>query len=233
MAMQTPNVKSGNMPIHGADAGAGDCALLRAINVTSAGAFMEWRVGQDLLVPVSQQHSPMVYGKSYVVYLLLDQEQRMIGSSKLYRFLDERAKDMAPGEAVELLIVGETDLGYKAVINGTHLGLLYQGEVFRTLEPGDRTQGFIKTIRADRKIDLTLQRQGEGSREELKKQILAYLEKNDGVSTLTDYSPPQAIYAQYQVSKGNYKKALGALYKQRLISVSKDKIKRLKSRVKT
>lgn len=189
---------------------------------------MEWRDGQDLLVPISQQITPMVAGESYVVYLFLDPQQRIIGSSKLYKFLDERAKNMAVGERVDLLIVGKTDLGYKAVVNGTHLGLLYRDEVFQTLRPGDRTSAYIKAIREDRKIDLSLQRQNERSRQELTNRILAYLESNEGTSTLTDYSPPGAIYKQYSVSKRNYKKALGALYKQRLISVSKDKIMLLK-----
>ncbi len=203
----------------------GECALLKALNITRAGAFMAWRDGQDLLVPISQQLTPMVAGESYVVYLFRDPQQRIIGSTKLYKFLDERAKNMAPGEAVELLIVGESDLGYKAVVNGTHLGLLYKDEIFQTLQPGDKTKGYIKAIREDRKIDLHLQRHGEQSRGELADRILMFLETHGGVSTLTDYSPPEAIYRQYGVSKGNYKKALGKLYKQRLISVSKDKIR--------
>jgi len=202
----------------------GECAFLRAVTVTRAGAFMDWGGERDLLVPISQQLSPMVEGKSYVVYLFLDPEDQVIGTTKLHNFLDERAKNMAPGEEVDLLIVGETGLGYKAVVNGTHLGLLYKGEVFRKLQPGDRTRGFIKTIREDRKIDLALQRQTREAREDLVSRILAHLEANGGVSTLTDYSPPDAIYNEYGVSKGNYKKALGKLYKQRLIKVDKDKI---------
>ena len=116
----------------------GECALLKVITVTKAGAFMAWQDEQDLLVPISQQVSPMVEGKSYMVYLFLDPQQRVIGSSKLYKFFDERAKNMAPGDPVDLLIAGRSELGFKAVINGTHLGLLYQDEVFQTLLPGDK-----------------------------------------------------------------------------------------------
>ena len=206
----------------------GECAFLKVVTVTRAGAFLDWGKERDLLVPVSQQLSPMVEGKSYVVYLFLDPKQQVIGSTKLHNFLDERAKDMAPGQEVELLIVGETGLGYKAVVNGTHLGLIYKDEVFRTLRPGDRTKGFIKAVREDRKIDLALQRQTREARDELTARILNFLEANDGESTLTDYSPPQAIYNQYGVSKGNYKKALGKLYKKRLIILDKDKITLLK-----
>ncbi len=206
----------------------GQCALLKAVTVTKAGAFMDCGLERDLLVPVSQQLTPMQEGKSYVVYLYLDPKQQIIGTTKLHNFLDERAKNMAPGEQVDLLIVNFSALGYKAVINGTHLGLLYKDEVFQSLRPGDKIKGFIKAIREDRKIDLSLQPHIQQAREELTERIMAFLKASGGTSTLTDYSPPDAIYKQYGVSKGNYKKAIGALYKQRLISVTKDKISLLK-----
>jgi predicted RNA-binding protein (virulence factor B family) len=206
----------------------GECALLKAVTVTKTGAFMDCGLERDLLVPVSQQLTPITEGQSYVVYLFLDPEQQVIGSTKLHKFLDERAKDMAAGESVDLLIVNDTDLGYKAVVNGTHLGLLYKSEVFQTLQPGDKVKGFIKAVREDRKIDLSMQRQDKKSRDELTDQILEFLQAGGGTSTLTDYSPPDAIYKQYGVSKGNYKKALGQLYKQRRISVDKDKVTLLK-----
>jgi predicted RNA-binding protein (virulence factor B family) len=207
----------------------GECALLRAVTVTKTGAFMDCGLDRDLLVPVSQQLTPMVEGQSYVVYLFLDPQQNVIGTTKLHKFLDERAKNMAPGEEVDLLIVGESELGYKAVVNGTHLGLLYKGEVFRPLKPGDKTRGFIKAVRDDRKIDLSLQKQNQQTRDELSDRIIAFLEANGGTSTLTDYSPPEAIYKQFGVSKNNYKKALGRLYKQRRISLAKDRITLLKA----
>ena len=185
---------------------------------------MEWREGQDLLVPISQQLTPMQKGKSYVVYLLLDPQQRMIGSTRLHRFLDEEATPLKPREQVELMIVSETDLGYKAVVNGTHLGLLFKSDVYRKFRPGDRTTGYIKSIREDRKLNLSLQPQSGNRQQQLADRILAYLKENGGVSTLTDYSPPEAIHEQFGVSKGNYKKALGTLYKKRMISLARDKI---------
>jgi predicted RNA-binding protein (virulence factor B family) len=212
-----------------AKAAIGECALLKAVTVTKAGAFMDCGLERDLLVPVSQQLIPMAEGRSYIVYLYLDPDQQVIGSTKLHKFLDERAKNMAPGEEVDLLIVNQTDMGYKAVINGTHLGLLYQDEVFQPLKPGDKIKGYIKGIREDRKIDLGLRPQNQQARDELTDRILDFLQANGGSSALTDYSPPDAIYKQYRVSKGNYKKALGALYKQRQISLSKDKITLLKT----
>lgn len=203
---------------------AGQCAFLKAVTVTKAGAFMERADESDLLVPISQQISPIVEGRSYVVYMYLDPKQQLIGSTKLHNFLDERARNMAPGQAVDLLIVGQTDLGYKAVVNGTHLGLIYKDEVFQPIQAGDKTGGFIKSIRADKKIDLSLQQHSKTARSELEERILQHLKSKGGSSSLTDYSPPEAIYKQYRVSKKNYKRALGALYKQRLITVSKEKI---------
>ena len=203
---------------------AGECALLRAVNVTRAGVFMEWREGQDLLIPVSQQLAPMRKGQSYVVYLLLDPQGRTIGSTKLHRHLAEEATPLKLREKVDLMIVSETDLGYKAVINGTHLGLLFKSEVFQKFRLGDKTTGYIKSIREDRKINLCLKLHERSAQQDLADRILAYLNENEGVSALTDYSPPEAIYRQFGVSKGNYKKALGLLYKKRRISVDKDKI---------
>lgn len=211
-----------------APAQAGECTLLRAVNITRAGAFMEWLPGQDLLVPISQLLSPMQKGKFYVVYLLLDPQQRIIGSTKLHRYLAEDAAPLKLREQVKLMIVSETDLGYKAVINGTHLGLLFKNEVFQKFQPGDRTTGYIKAIRKDRKINLGLQLPQRSAQEDLCDRILAFLKEHDGVSTITDYSPPEEIYQQFAVSKGNYKKALGVLYKKRRISVAKDKITLLK-----
>ena len=229
--MHTTTNKSniGNNAENSSKAQLGECVLLKAVTVTKAGAFMDAGLERDLLVPVSQQLGPMTEGQSYVVYLFLDPDQQIIGSTKLHKYLDERAKNMAPGDPVDLLIVNNTELGYKAVINGSHLGLLYKDEVFQPLRPGDKIKGYIKGIREDRKIDLGLRRQNQQARDELSERILAFLKASDGISTLTDYSPPDAIYKQYRVSKGNYKKALGALYKQRLISVSKDKITLLKT----
>lgn len=202
----------------------GECALLRAVNVTRAGTFMTWREGQDLLVPISQQQTPMKKGQSYVVYVLKDPNGKMIGSTKLHRYLSEDAAPLKPRERVDLMIVGKTPLGYKAIINNTHLGLLFKEEVFKPFEPGDRTAGYIKSIREDRKINLALELHERSAQDVLADRIIEHLKANDGVSALTDYSPPQAIYKQFGVSKGKYKKALGKLYKQRKISVAKDRI---------
>jgi len=219
-----PGSDSANSKPEAPDAQAGQCVLLKVINTTKAGTFMEWREGQDLLIPVSQQLAPMQRGKFYVVYLLLDPNGRMIGSTKLHRHLSEEATPLKLREKVDLMIVSETNLGYKAVINGTHLGLLFKNETFEKLQPGDKTTGYIKSIREDRKINLTLKLHEGSAQDALGEQILEFLKASGGSSSLTDYSPPEAIYRQFGVSKGKYKKALGALYKKRLISLGKEEI---------
>ena len=220
-----PGSESSKSKTEAPDAQAGQCVLLRVINTTKAGTFVEWREGQDLLIPVSQQLSPMQRGRFYVVYLLQDPNGRMIGSTKLHRHLSEEATPLKLREKVDLMIVSETDLGYKAVINGTHLGLLFKNETFQELKPGDKTTGYIKSIREDRKINLTLNLHEGNPQDELCDRILALLKAGGGASTLTDYSEPEEIYKQFGVSKGKYKKALGVLYKKQLVSLGKDQIR--------
>jgi len=188
---------------------------------------MAWRDGQDLLIPVSQQQAPMRKGQSYVVFIMKDPQGKMIGSTKLHRYLSEDATPLKLREKVDLMIVGETPLGYKAIINNTHLGLLFKEEVFKQLKPGDKTTGYIKSIREDRKINLALEQHERSAQDVLADRIVKHLEENDGVSDLTDYSPPQAIYKTFGVSKGKYKKALGKLYKQHRITLDKEKIELL------
>jgi hypothetical protein len=211
-------------PAGTADDQAGQCVLLKAINTTRAGTIMEWREGRDLLVPISQQLAPMQRGRVYVVYLLLDPKGQMIGSTKLHRHLSEEATPLKPREKVELMIVSETDLGYKAVINGTHLGLLFKNETFEALKPGDRRTGYVKSIREDRRINLTLKISEGNPQDELSQRILDFLKASGGTSNLSDTSPPEAIYKQFSVSKVKYKKALGSLYRKRLIDLAKDRI---------
>ncbi|MEE9344750.1 MAG: S1-like domain-containing RNA-binding protein [Methylococcales bacterium] len=203
----------------------GECAWLRVKDVNRVGAFLDWGLPKDLLVPYNEQYSPMEVGKYYPVCVLLDNEtNRIAASSKLYQFLEEQSDDLTPQQAVDLLIIQRTDLGFKAVINHTHLGLLFHSDVFQNLKTGQKIKGYIKDIRDDGKINLCLQLPTQEKREELSETILDYLKQNGGSSTLTDKSPPEEIYEQFKVSKSNYKKALGSLYRQRIISIDKQKI---------
>lgn len=203
----------------------GECAHLEVKEVNDVGAFLDWGLPKDLLVPYNEQHKPMEEGRSYVVCLFLDPHSgRITASSKLNRHLDERAAGLKAQDAVDLLICGRSDMGYKAVVNHQFLGLIFRDDAFRTLLYGERVKGYIKAIRDDRKIDLSLQPPARQGRGELAEKILTYLRDHGGVSTLTDKSEPEDIYRQYNVSKGNYKNALSALYKERKIVIEKDKI---------
>jgi len=202
-----------------------ECAYLKVVDVNPAGAFLDWGLPKDLLVPYGEQISPLKIGQSYTVLAYLDENtNRIAATQKLDSHLSEEAQYFKPEQAVDLLIFGKTELGYKAVINNTHIGLIYKNEVFQTLSHGEKLKGFIKTIREDRKIDLCLQLSGKDARDDLNTRILNHLRKNDGESTLTDKSSPDDIYQCFAVSKKNYKKAIGMLYKKRLIRIEEDKI---------
>ena len=206
----------------------GECAYLKVVDVNQAGAFMDWGLPKDLLVPYGEQISPLKIGQSYTVLAYLDENtNRIAATQKLDSHLSEEAQYFKPGQAVDILIFGKTELGYKAIINNTHIGLIYKNEVFQTLTHGEKLKGFIKAIREDRKIDLCLQLPGKDAREDLKTRILNHLQKNDGESTLTDKSSPDDIYQCFAVSKKNYKKAIGTLYKKKLIRIEQDKIRLL------
>ncbi|RYG01015.1 MAG: GntR family transcriptional regulator, partial [Chitinophagaceae bacterium] len=203
----------------------GQCAHLEVKEINAVGAFLDWGLPKDLLVPYNEQHKPMEAGRSYVVCVYLDQHtQRITASSRLNHHLEERANGFKVQQEVSLLISGRSDLGFKAVINHTHLGLIFRDDAPRTLLYGEHLKGFIKEIRPDRKIGLSLQPVLSKLRDELTEVILDFLKSNDGSSTITDKSEPEEIYRQYKVSKGVYKNALSKLYKERKILITKEKI---------
>jgi len=205
---------------------AGSCASLNVVALTHNGAFLDWGLKSDLFVPRSEQLGEMSVGSRCVAYAMVDKDsQRMIASTRLYKYLpDENDNDFKPGQPVKLLISQQTDLGYKAVIDGTHLGVLYNNEIFTDIKVGAGYDGFIKPLRDDKKIDLALQKIGTEARSEIEIKILSYLQKNNGESTLTDKSPPEEIYKTFGVSKKAYKNALGGMYRNRLITITKEKI---------
>jgi predicted RNA-binding protein (virulence factor B family) len=203
----------------------GECACLQVKDINKAGAFLDWGLPKDLLVPFGEQHRPMELGKSYVVSIYLDNYTgRITASSRLNRHLEERASGFKPRQQVDLLICDKSDMGYKAVINHTHIGLIFRDDAFKPLRYGEQLKGYIKQIRPDKKIDLTLQNNSKDSRSDLADQILDYLRSHGGESTITDKSNPDLIYKTFNVSKGNYKNALSLLYKQRRILITPEKI---------
>lgn len=204
----------------------GEFARLRVKANTAAGAFLDWGMPKDLLVPRREQVTGMEAGRSYLVYVFLDaKSNRIIASARLDRFLSREPPDYAEGQAVDLLIYEETDLGYKALINSSHGGLLYKNEVFQKLAIGQQLRGYIKNIREDQKINLILQKTGYQRVDGVSQDILKKIKELGGRIAITDKSPPEEIYARFGVSKKTFKKAIGTLYKKRLISMDANGVK--------
>jgi len=203
----------------------GEFAYLNVVDNTGVGAFLDIGLEKDVLVPFAEQHRPMEVGHSYLVYLYLGEfDNRIIASSKIDKFLDdEKPHNFKPQQAVDLIIANSTDLGYKAIVNHSHWGVLYKNEVHQRLSFGQYKKGFIKYIRPDGKIDLSLQG-GQETRDKYAKIILNYLKKQEGFAPVHDKSDPQLISDLFGMSKGAFKKAIGGLYKQRIISIEKDGI---------
>jgi len=198
----------------------GQFAKLRVAAVSQSGAYLDWGLQKDLLVPRREQSSRMVEGKSYVVYVFLDEKSRRItASSKLDRFLSKQPPVYNEGDKVDLLISEKTELGYKAIVNNSHWGIIYNNEVFQKVFIGQQLEGYIKKIREDHKIDLSLQKSGYQRIDTVSRDILEKIKALGGKITVTDKSPPETIYSLFGVSKKSFKKAIGALYKRRLIAI--------------
>jgi hypothetical protein len=204
---------------------AGDFALLKVVAVNSVGAFLDWGLPKDLLVPFSEQSPIMEKGKSYIVRVYVDKSNRIAGSARLDRYLDNDTGNFHANQEVELLICNQTDIGYKAIVNGTHWGVLYYNEVFQSLKRGQKTKGYIKKVRDDNKIDLCLQKPGYEKVDDITETILGVLKEQGGFISVTDKSPPEVIYKLFGVSKKTYKKAIGAIYRKRLITIENNGIK--------
>lgn len=201
-------------------------ALLRVNYTNEFGAFMDWGMEKDLFVPFAEQARKMEQGKRYLVYMYLDeQSNRLVGSSKINQFLDNENPDLEAGDEVELLISHISDAGINVIINERHKGLLYQNEVFdESIRPGDRLAGYIKKIRPGNKIDVSLEKPGYGKVEPNAQKILDELKASRGFLRLNDNSSPEDIKGILKMSKKTFKKAVGALYKERLIEIKPDGI---------
>ncbi len=202
-----------------------EIAWLKVVSLNYVGAFLDWGLPKDLLVPFSEQHHEMEVGRSYLVKVFLDDKNRIAATTKIDRFISDESVDFEAGQKVSLIIAEQTELGFKAIVNNTHWGLLYQNELFQPLRKGQKLDGYIKKIRDDQKIDLSLHHPGYGKVVSLTDHILIKLKENDGVLMLSDKSPPEAIYAAFGVSKKVFKQAIGALYKKKLITLDKSGIR--------
>ena len=206
----------------------GQVKKLRVAAMDKNGYWLDWGLQNQLLMPRGECRQKLKVDDPVVVLLTLDNKtRRLIASARLHKFLDEHGHNYQAAEAVSILIASATPLGWKAVVDQKYLGLLYRNEVFQGLYTGEQLQGYIKAIREDGKIDLTLQAPPSAARNLLADRILAHLRENGGCSNLTDTSPPELISQQFQTSKRGYKKALSQLYKQKLISIQKTEIKLL------
>jgi uncharacterized protein len=207
----------------------GEFAYLEVVDVNDVGAFLDWGLEKDLLVPYSEQHRPMEAGRSYLVYLSLDKVQgRIVASSKIDKYLDdERPHDFRAGQAVDLIIANSTDLGFKAIVNHSHWGMLYRTEVFQRLSFGQSVKGFIKHVRPDGKLDLSLQ-SGRDALDKHAETIKQYLHSHAGFAPLNDKSDPELIADVLGMSKAAFKKSIGRLYKLNMIDIEKGGIRLLK-----
>ncbi len=202
-----------------------DIAWLKCVSVSAVGAFLDWGLAKDLLLPYSEQTSKVVEGRSCLVKVFLDESNRVAASMLLDDFLQEEAFYFKQGQKVDLIIADETDLGYKAVINNEFWGVIYRNEIFQKLRKGQKTVGYIKKIREDNKIDLVLQVAKYTDKvDSVTEKILSKLKTQGGVMLITDKSPPEEIYKFFGVSKKVFKQSIGTLYKKRIISIDKGSI---------
>ena len=201
-------------------------ALLRVSYVNQVGAFLDWGMEKDILVPFKEQARPMEQGKRYLVYLYMDDKtNRLVASSKTNQFLNNDNLTVEVGEEVDLIVSHITDLGINVIINEQHKGLIYKDEVYdESIRTGNRLRGYIKTIRPDGKIDVSLQKQGFEAVEPNAEKILDELRANRGFLRLNDNSHPEDIKTVLKMSKKTFKKAVGTLYKQKLIEIKEDGI---------
>ena len=201
----------------------GDFAWLRVAWVNNFGAFLDWGLMKDLFVPFREQKMKMQKDHSYLVHVHLDPETyRIMASAKVERYLSEDYPPYHGGDEVDCLIWQKTDLGFKAIVDNRFAGLLFDDEIFRQLHSGDRLKAYVKQVRPDGKIDLSLQKKGQRAVEDFSDVLLRHLQTNGGHTPLGDKSPAEEIYAVFGVSKKVFKKAVGDLYRRRLITIAAD-----------
>lgn len=204
----------------------GEFEFMQVKSVSNAGAFLDWGLMKDLLVPFREQKMPMREGKWYLVYVRVDHVTgRVMASARVEKFLNNTPALYEQNEEVDLLVADETDLGYKVIINNRHGGMVYHNEVFRRLEKGEHLKGYIKEVREDEKIDVSLSPLGYQRIEGVAGRVLEALKVQGGFLPIHDKSEPEVIYSLFQCSKKAFKQAIGTLYKQRLISIGEEGIR--------
>ena len=207
----------------------GQFAYLQVSWVNQYGAFLNWGLMKDLFVPFAEQKAKMQMGKRYMVHVHIDEESyRIVASAKVERYLSKELPPYQQGEEVDVLIWQKTDLGYKAIIDHQYAGLIYEKEIFRPIEIGTPQRAYIKQVREDGKIDLSLQKRGMEQVEDFSKILLDFIRRHGGKTHLNDKSPADEIYALFGVSKKTFKRAVGDLYKRRIIGLTDEGIELVK-----
>jgi predicted RNA-binding protein (virulence factor B family) len=203
----------------------GEFAYLEVKDNTQVGAFLDWGLEKDVLVPFGEQHRPMIVGDSYIVFLYIDNQDRIAATSKIDKIvLEDDQHDFRPQQMVDLIIGNSSELGFKAIVDHSHWGLLYRDEVDQRLSFGQSIQAYIKHVREDGKIDLSL-KSSRQIRDNYSQVIQDYLHDHNGFAPVHDKSPPAEIFDLFGMSKGQFKNAIGGLYKQRVITIEKDGIR--------
>ena len=203
----------------------GSFAWLKVAEVNSVGAFLDWGLPKDLLLPFAQQKFTPEVGKRVMVRVYLDNSNRLAASSRIDNYLQDEAPDYKVGQVVDLLIADKTELGFKAIVDNTYWGILYSNELFQPIKKGENITGYVKRVREDNKLDITLTQPGYEKIPGVAEQILDVLKEHDGYLMITDKSSPEAIRSVFKISKKVYKKAVGALYKERRIAIEEKGIR--------
>ena len=199
----------------------GDFAYLECSWVNEYGAFLNWGLMKDLFCPFREQKKRMEIGSSYIVYVTIDEESyRMMASAKVEHYLSKDKPPYKAGDEVQILVWQKTDLGFKAIIDNAYAGLIYRDQIFKYVHTGDRIKAYVANVRPDGKIDLTLQHTGRQQTLDFSETLLTYLHEHGGSCDLGDKSDAEEIKARFEVSKKVYKKAIGDLYRRRLITIS-------------
>lgn len=199
--------------------------LLQVAEVNDFGAFMDWGLEKHLLVPFREQRSKLIEGQWYIVYCYLDEQtNRLVASNKIDKFLSNEHIALVPLEEVDLIVTRETDLGWEVIVNSKHKGLVYSNEIFKKISVGDKIKGYVKQVRPDQKIDISLQPMGYKSLEPAANIIYEKLMAKGGFLNVHDKSDPEDIKKMFEMSKKTFKKGIGALYKERKIEIKEDGI---------
>jgi len=204
----------------------GDFAVLRCNAVNDYGAFLDWGMVKELFCPFKEQAFEMKKGGWYLVYCYLDEKsERLVASSKTNSFLDNSELTVSEFDQVDLIVSHPSDIGMNVIVNKLHSGLIYKDSIFKELSVGDKLKGVVKKVRPGNKLDIVLGQIGYRNIAPNAKKILESLEDNSGFLPLYDKSSPEAIKSALEMSKKNFKKAIGSLYKQKLITIEKDGIR--------